>query len=123
MPCWRAARHPPGPTDSVGDQFLNRASTTPGGEYKSQWWKDTSGWNFTVSDGELEQIARRNYFTAGSWPDFGNPLLLTGDQGYVATSSVANWTTSTPERRSKTAAPCTAPTSPCASNLTHPWNH
>jgi hypothetical protein len=55
----------------------------PGGEYKGQWWKGTYGWNFTIFDGELEQIAHRNYFTAGSWPGFGNALLLTGDQSYV----------------------------------------
>ena len=55
----------------------------PGGEYNGQWWKGTYGWNFTIFDGELEQIAHRNYFTAGSWPGFGNALLLTGDQSYV----------------------------------------
>ena len=55
----------------------------PGGEHNGQWWKGTYGWNFTIFDGELEKIAHRNYFTAGSWPGFGNALLLTGDQGYV----------------------------------------
>jgi hypothetical protein len=55
----------------------------PGGEYRGQWWKGTYGWNFTIYDGELEQIAHRNYFTAGSWPGFSNALLLTGDQAYV----------------------------------------
>ena len=55
----------------------------PGGEYNGQWWKGTYGWNFTIFDGEIEQIAHRNYFTAGSWPGFGNALLLTGDQSYV----------------------------------------
>jgi hypothetical protein len=54
-----------------------------GGEYKGQWWKGTYGWNFTIFDGELEQIAHRNYFTDGSWPGFANALLLTGDQSYV----------------------------------------
>ena len=52
----------------------------PGGEYNGQWWKGTYGWNFTIFDGELEKIAHRNYFTAASWPGFGNALLLTGDQ-------------------------------------------
>src|SRR5262245_27354312 len=55
----------------------------PGGEYKGQWWKGTYGWNFTIFDGEIEQIAHRNYFTAGTWPGFANALLLTGDQSYV----------------------------------------
>ena len=55
----------------------------PGGEHNGQWWKGTYGWNFTIFDGEIEQIAHRNYFTAGSWPGFANALLLTGDQSYV----------------------------------------
>lgn len=55
----------------------------PGGEYNGQWWKGTYGWNFTIFDGELEQIAHRNYFTDGTWPGFANALLLSGDQGYV----------------------------------------
>jgi hypothetical protein len=56
----------------------------PGGEYNGQWWKGTYGWNFTIYDGEIEAIAHRNTFTAGSWPGFGNALLLTGDPSYVA---------------------------------------
>jgi hypothetical protein len=55
----------------------------PGGEYNGQWWKGTYGWNFTIFDGEIEQIAHRNYFTAASWLGFSNGLLLTGDQSYV----------------------------------------
>jgi hypothetical protein len=55
----------------------------PGGEYGGHWWKGTYGWNFTIFDGELEQIAHRNYFTDGSWPGFGNALLLSGDQSFV----------------------------------------
>ncbi|MCW5979788.1 MAG: hypothetical protein KIT09_17035 [Bryobacteraceae bacterium] len=55
----------------------------PGGEYGGRWYKGTYGWNFTIFDGELEQIAHRNYFTAGSWPGFSNALLVTGDQSYV----------------------------------------
>ena len=55
----------------------------PGGEYDGQWWKGTYGWNFTIFDGELEEIAHRNTFTAGAWPGFGNALLLTGDQSFV----------------------------------------
>jgi hypothetical protein len=54
-----------------------------GGEHKGQWWKGTYGWNFTIFDGEIEQIAHRNYFTAGSWPGFANGLLLAGDQSYI----------------------------------------
>jgi hypothetical protein len=57
----------------------------PGGEHNGQWWKGTYGWNFTIFDGELEKIAHRNYLTAGTWPGFGNALLLTGDQAYVNT--------------------------------------
>ncbi len=57
---------------------------TPGGEYGGQWWKGTYGWNFTIFDGELEQIAHRNYFAAGSWPGFSNAFLLTGDPAYIA---------------------------------------
>ena len=56
----------------------------PGGEYGGQWWKGTYGWNFTIFDGEIEQIAHRNYFTAGSWPGFANALMLSGDAGNVA---------------------------------------
>lgn len=55
----------------------------PGGEYDGQWWKGTYGWNFTIFDGEIEQIAHRNYFTAASWAGFANALLLSGDQSYV----------------------------------------
>ncbi len=54
-----------------------------GGEHEGQWWKGTYGWNFTIYDGELERIAHRNYFTAGSWPGFSNAMLLTGDQSYI----------------------------------------
>ncbi|MEW5978905.1 MAG: hypothetical protein AB1898_24185 [Acidobacteriota bacterium] len=55
----------------------------PGGEYDGQWWKGTYGWNFTIFDGELQQIAHRNYFSAASWPAFSIALLLTGDQSYI----------------------------------------
>ncbi|MGH9675366.1 MAG: hypothetical protein ACRD44_19515 [Bryobacteraceae bacterium] len=55
----------------------------PGGEYNGQWWKGTYGWNFTIFDGEIEQIAHRNYFTDGTWPGFSNALLLSGDQSFV----------------------------------------
>jgi hypothetical protein len=55
----------------------------PGGEYKGQWWKGTYGWNFTIFDGELEKIAHRNYFHAGTWPGLGNALMVSGDQSYV----------------------------------------
>ena len=56
---------------------------TLGGEHDGQWWKGTYGWNFTIFDGELQEIAHRNYFTASSFQGFANGLLLTGDQGYV----------------------------------------
>ena len=54
-----------------------------GGEYKGHWWKGTYGWNFTIFDGELEQTAHRNYFTAGSWPGFSNAFLISGDPAYI----------------------------------------
>jgi len=56
---------------------------TLGGEHDGQWWKGTYGWNFTIFDGELQEIAHRNYWSAGTWPGFSNALLLTGDQSYV----------------------------------------
>lgn len=55
----------------------------PGGEYSGQWWKGTYGWNFTIFDGEIDEIAHRNQALAGAWPGFGNALLLTGDQSFV----------------------------------------
>jgi hypothetical protein len=55
----------------------------PGGQHNGQWWKGTYGWNFTIFDGELEQIAHRNYFTDGTFPGFGNALLASGDQAFV----------------------------------------
>lgn len=56
---------------------------TLGGAHDGQWWKGTYGWNFTIFDGELREIAHRNYFTAASFQGFANGLLLTGDQGYI----------------------------------------
>ncbi len=55
----------------------------PGGEHGGQWWKGTYGWNFTIYDGEIEQIAHRNTFTSGAWPGFANAYLLTGDSKYI----------------------------------------
>ena len=55
----------------------------PGGEYNGQWWKGTYGWNFTIYDGEIEQIAHRNTVMAGAWPGFSNALLASGDQSYI----------------------------------------
>ena len=58
----------------------------PGGEYGGRWYKGTYGWNFTIYDGEIDQVAHRNTVEAGSWPGFGNALLVSGgDQGFVAT--------------------------------------
>ena len=62
----------------------------PGGEYNGQWWKGTYGWNFTIFDGEFEETAHRNYFTAGAWPGFGNALMLTGDQSLYGRTSAAD---------------------------------
>lgn len=55
----------------------------PGSLYDGQWWKGTYGWNFSVYDGEIERLVHRNYFHAGTWPGFGNALLLTGDPGWT----------------------------------------
>ena len=55
----------------------------PGGEYGGQWWKGTYGWNFTIFDGEIEQIGHRNTVTSGAWPGFANAYLLTGDAKYI----------------------------------------
>lgn len=57
-----------------------------GGEYGGKWYKGTYGWNFTIYDGEIDKMAHRNTFDAGSWPGFGNAYLLSrGDPGFVAT--------------------------------------
>ncbi|MDX1981030.1 MAG: hypothetical protein SFV51_12235 [Bryobacteraceae bacterium] len=57
-----------------------------GGEYGGRWYKGTYGWNFTIYDGEIDQIAHRNTFEAGSWPGFGNAYLVSrGDPGFVST--------------------------------------
>ncbi|MGH9658202.1 MAG: hypothetical protein ACRD96_06635, partial [Bryobacteraceae bacterium] len=58
---------------------------TVGGEYGGRWYKGTYGWNFTIFDGEIEQIAHRNTFSAGSWPGFANAYLVSGDRGFVDT--------------------------------------
>ena len=55
----------------------------PGGEYNGQWWKGTYGWNFTIYDGEIDQIASRNTVFSGPWAGFGNAYLLTGDAAYI----------------------------------------
>jgi hypothetical protein len=55
----------------------------PGGEYDGQWWKGTYGWNFTIFDGEIEQIGHRNTVTSGAWAGFSNAYLLTGDPKYI----------------------------------------
>ncbi len=58
----------------------------PGGEYGGKWYKGTYGWNFTIYDGEIDKMAHRNTFDAGSWPGFGNAYLVSkGDPGFVAT--------------------------------------
>ena len=56
-----------------------------GGEYGGRWYKGTYGWNFTIYDGEIDQIAHRNTFSAGSWPGFANAYLVSGDAGFLAT--------------------------------------
>ncbi len=78
------------------DAWLNRTKKThgmiptnvgldgePGGEYNGRWWKGTYGWNFTIFDGEIEQIGHRNTVTSGAWPGFSNAYLLTGDPKYI----------------------------------------
>ena len=39
---------------------------TIGGEYGGKWYKGTYGWNFTIYDGEIEEIGHRNTFAAGN---------------------------------------------------------
>ncbi len=57
-----------------------------GGEYGGRWYKGTYGWNFTIFDGEIEKIAHRNTFAAGSWPGFANAYMVSrGDPGFLAT--------------------------------------
>jgi hypothetical protein len=57
-----------------------------GGAYGGRWYKGTYGWNFTIYDGEIEQIAHRNTFSAGSWPGFANAYLASkGEAGFLAT--------------------------------------
>lgn len=57
-----------------------------GGEYEGRWYKGTYGWNFTIFDGEIEKIAHRNTFDAGSWPGFANAYMVSrGDAGFLAT--------------------------------------
>jgi hypothetical protein len=56
-----------------------------GGEYGGRWYKGTYGWNFTIFDGEIEKIAHRNTFSAGSWPGFANGYMLTGDATFIDT--------------------------------------
>jgi hypothetical protein len=56
-----------------------------GGEYGGRWYKGTYGWNFTIYDGEIEQVAHRNTFSAGSWPGFANAYMVSGDPGFLAT--------------------------------------
>jgi hypothetical protein len=58
---------------------------SPGGEYGGKWYKGTYGWNFTIFDGEIEQIAHRNTVFAGSWPGFANLFLTSGDASVLAT--------------------------------------
>jgi hypothetical protein len=55
----------------------------PGGEYNGQWWKGTYGWNFTIFDGEIDEIAHRNTVFAGAFPGFSNAMLLSGDPAYI----------------------------------------
>lgn len=75
-------------TDSNGGNIPTNIGLNgqPGGEYGGKWYKGTYGWNFTVYDGEIDQMAHRNTFDAGSWPGFGNAYLVSkGDPGFVAT--------------------------------------
>jgi len=41
----------------------------PGGEHNGQWWKGTYGWNFTIFDGELGQIATATISRLARGPD------------------------------------------------------
>lgn len=75
-------------TDSNGGNIPTNIGLNgqPGGEYGGRWYKGTYGWNFTIYDGEIDQIASRNTVEAGSWPGFGNAFLASqGDPGFVNT--------------------------------------
>ena len=75
-------------TDSNGGNIPTNIGLNgkPGGEYGGRWYKGTYGWNFTIYDGEIDQVAHRNTVEAGSWPGFGNAFLVSGgDQGFVST--------------------------------------
>jgi hypothetical protein len=55
-----------------------------GGEHNGQRWKDAYGWNFTIFNGEIEQIAYRTTFIAAPGPCFGNAYLLTGNSSHMS---------------------------------------
>jgi hypothetical protein len=79
---------------------------TPGGEYKGQWWKGTYGWNFTIFDGEIEKIAHRNNFEAGSWPGFRRRVAGDRRPGFIDVVCAVRWTTSSRIRRRLTEGCC-----------------
>ncbi len=54
-----------------------------GGVFGGRWWGGTYGWNFHPWSPEHGKQHFRNLFDKGTWPGFGNALLLTGDMGYV----------------------------------------
>ncbi len=54
-----------------------------GGVFGGRWWGGTYGWNFHPWSPEHGEQHFRNLFDKGTWPGFGNALLLTGDMGYV----------------------------------------
>jgi hypothetical protein len=64
----------------------------PGGEHNGQWWKGTYGWNFTIFDGEIEQIAHRTTF-CWALPDSS----AAGHRGPVLWITAGRWTTFTRE--------------------------
>ncbi|MFN7923173.1 MAG: hypothetical protein U0Q16_23935 [Bryobacteraceae bacterium] len=75
-------------TESTGGNIPTNVGLDgkPGGEYGGRWYKGTYGWNFTIFDGEIDQMAHRNTVEAGSWPGFGNAYLVSkGDPGFVGT--------------------------------------
>ena len=50
-----------------------------GGVFGGRWWGGTYGWNFHPWSPEHGEQHFRNLFDKGTWPGFGNALLLTGD--------------------------------------------
>jgi len=58
---------------------------TIGGETDGKWWGGIYGWGFTVIVPQTGKPAHRTYAHVRAFWGFGNALIFTGDQRYVAT--------------------------------------